>query len=90
MRSKTFFRFALCAIMCCVSVAALAQDAHKYKCVATYNHGEEWPADNYVYYIEFGNNKLTRWELRDGKWEYGKVFEYCNENDDGTMVYLNK
>ena len=89
MSNKSFFRLVLIALLCSFSVTSFAQDARKYKCVATYNHGEEWPADNYVYYIEFDNNKLTRWELRDGKWKYGKVFELHEEYNDGTKLYLN-
>lgn len=90
MSFKSFFNFVLIALLCSFSVTSFAKDARKYKCVAIYNHGEEWPLDNIVYYIEFDYNKLTRWELRDGEWKNGKVFELCNEYDDGTKVYVNK
>ena len=86
---KTLFRLILIVLLFSFSSTSFAQDVRKYKCIATYNHGEEMPADDYVYYIEFDYNKLTRWVLRDGKWKYGKVFEQCEEYNDGTKVYLN-
>ena len=86
---KTLFRLTLIVLLCSFTTTSFAQDARKYKCVAIYNHGEERPTEEKVYYVEFGYNKLTRWELRDGKWKYGKVFELREEYNDGTKLYLN-
>ena len=50
---------------------AKSQEVHKYKCVALYNHGEEWPVEKLYYYVEFNGNSLTRWQWKDGEWKFG-------------------
>lgn len=67
---------------------AKSQEVHKYKCVALYNHGEEWPVEKLYYYVEFNGNSLTRWQWKDGEWKFGKRFELDETFSDGSKVYV--
>ena len=90
MGSKRYLAIVIAIMFMLINASYVkGQEAHKYKCVEITNHGDPWPNEDIKYYIEFNDdNTLTRWQLQDGEWKFGKVFELHKEYSNGVKVYV--
>lgn len=86
---KKLLRFATIVFVSLFVHYAYAQKGYTYKCVEMYNYGAPWPLEDVTYYIEFSDNGLTRWTLRDGEWKYPEWYDFVNKFDGGTQ-YMRK